>query len=422
MASSEPCDGARDRMLLNGRFKPQAISAISAAGEPAPAHAPGRLHPLGATWLACWLLDPVSKVSAEVHAALIADLDLSVAGIGASVSNFLLLNAICCWLTKAPIFFAFLAGNFLLCALRLAAALLAIRTRPGQRIWGTDFYIFVTLLWCLLEGALTGAAVFSSFSAMQVLGSAAALAPQGVLAARNFSAPRFAMAIILCLDLPYVAGATYSPDHWLVVVLLFTPGYLIATFTAVKHFQKLSIENYVARFASQRQARRDPLTGVLNRLGMAEALDRATSAEGCLTLFLMDLDGFKKVNDTFGHAAGDVLLQMVTARLHEVARKQDSLARLGGDEFALIAPGLTAAAGAGMAARIVAAISAPEYRLCEGMTARIGVSVGYACAPEDGCTLQGLSELADAALYAVKQRGKGSWQRASQTSFLPRPK
>jgi diguanylate cyclase (GGDEF)-like protein len=306
----------------------------------------------------------------------------------------------------------FLAGNILLCAVRLTAALLAVRARPGERIWATDFYVLVTLVWCGLEGALTGAAVFSSFSAMQVLGSAAALAPQGVLAARNFSAPRFAMAIILCLDLPYVAGATFSPDHWLIVVTLFTPGYLIATFTAVKHFQKLSIENYVARFASRQEARRDPLTGVLNRLGMAEALERARGAADSLTLFMMDLDGFKMVNDTHGHAAGDVLLQMVTARLHEVARKQDSVARLGGDEFALIAPGLGAVAAAGMAARIVAAVSVADYRLCDGVTARVGVSVGYACAPEDGCTLQGLSELADAALYAVKQRGKGSWQRA----------
>jgi len=400
-------------MSSSGKLKPLFVASLFRAGDVTQAAARGHLDRRGRTSAVRWLLDPISHISAEGHAALIGDINISLHGISASITNFLLLNLICCWLTHAKLFFAFLAGNILLCILRVAAVLLVAHNPPGKHIWRTDFYILTTLLWCLLEGALTGAAVFSSIGTIQVLASAAALAPQGMLAARNFSAPRFAMAIIFCLDLPYVAGATFSPEHWLIAVLVLTPGYLIGTLTSILHFQRLAIENYVARFASQQQAKRDPLTGILNRRGMTEALEQGACLLHPVTLFCMDLDGFKQVNDCYGHPAGDLLLQLVTARLSEVARMEDSVARLGGDEFALIAPGLLPDDAEAVAARIVAAISNAPYILSEeGISVRIGVSVGYACGPEDAISIVDLENLADAALYAVKQDGKGSWQRA----------
>ena len=235
---------------------------------------------------------------------------------------------------------------------------------------------------------MAGLTILSGVNALELMGLALAQAPQGVMATRNLPAPRFASAMILAMSLPFMMWLFFAPDHWL-------------------------IENYVAQFASRQQASHDALTGILNRRGLNDALERETQGNICFALFMMDLDGFKEVNDTHGHLAGDVLLQMVTARLHGVARKEDSLARLGGDEFALITPGLPTAAVEAVAARLVAALSEEPYVLNDGVVVRIGVSVGYVCAPEDGASLQLLNERADAALYAVKRGGKGSWQRAT---------
>jgi diguanylate cyclase (GGDEF)-like protein len=403
-------------MSLAGRIEPQAASGISQRASKPRQKTHGTLNPTGATRLVRWLLDPVSDVSAPVHAALIAELDLSASGSAVALVSFNALNAMSFWLTHAPVLLGLLVANVLVSLLRLASLLLVRRGDAATQAWRTDTYVLMTILWCVLEAAMTGRTIASNISVLQVVGVAVALAPQAAFATRNFPAPRFAMAIILGLNVPCSIWILFGPNHWLIALSVLSPGYLFGTIATIKRFQNLLIENYVAQFANKWQASHDPLTGILNRRGMNEALEIGAGRH--FTLFAMDLDGFKKVNDTHGHAAGDLLLKMVTARLHEVARKEDSLARLGGDEFVLIAPGLSAGGAEAVAARIVAAVSAPEYHLDGTVTARIGVSVGFACAPEDGATLQGLCELADSALYAVKQRGKGSWQRTSRAEVL----
>jgi diguanylate cyclase (GGDEF)-like protein len=366
------------------------------------------LDAYGHTKLAHWLLDPLVDLAPPVRAALIGGLDVSFPGIVTSYINFGAMIIVCCILTRSALFFSLLALHIGLSVLRTAGLMLVWR---GGAVWRTDFYIFSTLAWCLCEGTVSGAAVYSGLMPLAVLGTATAVAPLGALAARNFPAPRFAFGIVLSIDAPFVLCCTASPDHWLLLMTWFTPGFLLAIWTSIKYYQRLMIQHHEARFASSVQASSDPLTGALNRRGLAEAL--ANGAGTCLTLFYMDLDGFKQVNDRHGHTAGDVLLKLVTARLRAVARAEDSVARLGGDEFSLGAPGLPPAAAETMAARIVAAVSHEPYDLGGGIVARVGVSVGYACSPEDGVGIEALSARADAALYEVKQRGKGSWQRAA---------
>jgi len=400
-------------MSLAKRFEPQAVSGVSTAGDAPRRMTPGQLDPYGRTPIVRWLLDPVSNVSAEVHAALIGELDLSLLGTVVALVSFNALNIICCIITRAPVFFVFLAVNVLLSALRLTALLLVKHGDAPKHLWRTDFYVLITLVWCAFESTMAGLTILSGVNALELMGLALAQAPQGVMATRNLPAPRFASAMILAMSLPFMMWLFFAPNHWLMALALMWPGYLYATFLTTQRVQKLMIENYVAQFASRQQASHDALTGILNRRGLNDALERETQGNICFALFMMDLDGFKEVNDTHGHLAGDVLLQMVTARLHGVARKEDSLARLGGDEFALITPGLPTAAVEAVAARLVAALSEEPYVLNDGVVVRIGVSVGYVCAPEDGASLQLLNERADAALYAVKRGGKGSWQRAT---------
>jgi diguanylate cyclase (GGDEF)-like protein len=156
------------------------------------------------------------------------------------------------------------------------------------------------------------------------------------------------------------------------------------------------------------QATRDPLTGLPNRTLLDEhlpaALSRARRNGGTIAVLFVDLDGFKAVNDTLGHEAGDVLLVAVAGRLRAAVRETDLVARLGGDEFVLVLEGLRRAQDVTIVAkRIVDAIGEPVP--LPGTLASVTASVGYALG--DGDSLADcLLRQADAAMYAVKTAGK----------------
>jgi diguanylate cyclase (GGDEF)-like protein len=172
-------------------------------------------------------------------------------------------------------------------------------------------------------------------------------------------------------------------------------------------------------------ALRDPLTGLFNRHGLRLNLDAilttARETGGHIIIFVGDLDGFKKVNDTLGHATGDQLLCLVGTRLKQTLRRNDLVARLGGDEFVLALPapaGPQDTAALSVASRALAAISTP-YQIGSEIV-KVGCSLGGACWPDDLLpTDQELSfpeqidqilALADEALYSVKRSGKGRMQ------------
>lgn len=152
-------------------------------------------------------------------------------------------------------------------------------------------------------------------------------------------------------------------------------------------------------------ARRDPLTGLANRRAFDEAL-AAASDTGGFALLLLDLDGFKAVNDRLGHAAGDELLRQVAARLTAKMREGDLLARLGGDEFAAILSATDATAAKAIADRAVSAVGLP-YAVF-GSSAIVGISVGIEVAHHgDKVDGEAVKAAADRALYAAKDAGKG---------------
>jgi diguanylate cyclase (GGDEF)-like protein len=162
----------------------------------------------------------------------------------------------------------------------------------------------------------------------------------------------------------------------------------------------------------------DPLTGLVNRRAFSEALDRhiARGAEAGLSVALLylDLDGFKPINDTLGHAAGDELLVEAAHRLRECVRGEDVAARLGGDEFTLILcempPEAAEQVAARVAARAVAALRRPMELSC-GVHS-VDVSIGVALAAPGTVDAQTLVARADAAMYAAKRAGGGRVQSA----------
>ncbi|ESR25548.1 GGDEF domain-containing protein [Lutibaculum baratangense] len=166
---------------------------------------------------------------------------------------------------------------------------------------------------------------------------------------------------------------------------------------------------------TRRLAERDAMTGLSNRVRfeaeLAALCDACAVSSSPGALLLVDLDGFKEINDTYGHAAGDDCLVEAARRLERVSRGMGSVARIGGDEFAVIVPPEGAVGAEELAARIVVAMAEPVRRGQSELA--FGASVGVALA--EACTSEELFARADAALYAAKGAGRGTF-RTSRAS------
>ncbi|MEZ5340250.1 MAG: EAL domain-containing protein [Acidimicrobiales bacterium] len=152
------------------------------------------------------------------------------------------------------------------------------------------------------------------------------------------------------------------------------------------------------------QAAHDALTGLANRALLSQRLDSQLAESSDLALLYIDLDDFKPVNDTLGHAAGDELLVECARRLHDAVRSDDLVARLGGDEFAAVIR--DPKSGEAVAERILASLSEPF--VLGDKHARVGASIGLALATDQDSASELLGK-ADAAMYAAKQGGKGGF-------------
>jgi len=157
----------------------------------------------------------------------------------------------------------------------------------------------------------------------------------------------------------------------------------------------------------------DSLTGLPNRRMFNDELRRLIArslrAQGDFALLLVDLDGFKQVNDIDGHDAGDALLVAVAERLKSLIRETDSVARLGGDEFAVLLPRTEEDSGIdATCARMLASLAEPLQ--LDGRTIQATASIGVAVCPQEGTTPDGLYKSADLALYEAKRAGRNTWR------------
>ena len=161
------------------------------------------------------------------------------------------------------------------------------------------------------------------------------------------------------------------------------------------------------------QAYHDQLTHLPNRVLFKDRLElaiaQAQRRNGALAVMFIDVDRFKLVNDTFGHAEGDALLRAIAARLSATLRRGDTLARLGGDEFTVLLPDIARPEDAEVIARKVLEAISPPIGLSKGQF-RATVSVGIALFPRDGSSAEELTRHADVAMYQVKRSGKNAYR------------
>jgi diguanylate cyclase (GGDEF)-like protein len=188
-----------------------------------------------------------------------------------------------------------------------------------------------------------------------------------------------------------LAGAAWGPA----AIVLALPAALAGAAVA----RRAEVRERSLRALSER----DALTGLVNRRGMEERLSyevaRHRRHERRFSVVAMDLDGFKAVNDRFGHDAGDEVLRAVARGLRQAVRDQDTVVRLGGDEFCVLAPEADDVQASHLTTRLREAVS----EAVEGM-GPLGVSAGWAVFPDDASTPAELLRVADEASLAAKRR------------------
>ncbi len=189
-------------------------------------------------------------------------------------------------------------------------------------------------------------------------------------------------------------------DAKMLGIAMLSVGLLMVRFVAAQYDQ------LIARLTLEKQnhdlANSDPLTGLANRRAIMAALEEMELSGANFGVALIDLDGFKAVNDTLGHHAGDALLQVVGARLLAAVGKNDTVGRLGGDEFIILLCEAGTDTDLSLASTaLLAGLCAPVE--IEGARATFGASLGTALFPADGSSIDALLKSADAALYAAKR-------------------
>lgn len=178
--------------------------------------------------------------------------------------------------------------------------------------------------------------------------------------------------------------------------------------------EKKQLQRYVSKLrGAERSLKKhaffDPLTGLANRLLLVDrfqlAMQHASRSRRQFAVLMVDLNKFKAINDTYGHAAGDTVLITVAQRLVSAVRATDTVARLGGDEFVLIVESFTEREQIVALGQKLIDLLAEEVVLDSGAVVSLGGSIGFAWYPTDGNNLKDILEVADQAMYFCKTSG-----------------
>ncbi|WP_235209726.1 GGDEF domain-containing protein [Sphingobium sp. Ant17] len=287
---------------------------------------------------------------------------------------------------------------------------------PALKAWERR-YAFLTYIFALLLAALHIRALVAHEPLVHIATISLIFTFGAGIVSRNASRPRLCVTSLSLVVLPTaVAMMMHAMNEFeqhlhaefFALQAFFLVTVALMSLQSVRHLYASSVEHLTTKHDLAKLARFDPLTGLPNRLLLRETFQanvQSSQTGEQMAIHYLDLDGFKAINDRYGHPAGDAMLREVARRLQLMIRTEDVACRLGGDEFLLLQCQVRHPDQADLLARrIIKQLSEPY--LIDGIEMRITVSVGIAMAPEFGLELERLMAFADTALYRSKAKGK----------------
>jgi diguanylate cyclase (GGDEF)-like protein len=362
-----------------------------------------------------WLLAGSPQEPDEIRNELLQQRARKTRTLAVAIFASLLIATIAAALTAAPWAYAWVVAELVLGSIRIYLMMKDVaKAKAAQRTGTTIAPIWAGLASVMLISAGCFQCVRSGDLPLTLMAGIGIANLIGGISSRNAGTPRYGALLICILTLPFAVATMLSPTPFLFLVGLQTPLYTVGMIFLLLENHKILLELHRSEHRNRQMAHHDLLTGLPNR-AMNQKLfadllagpgPDAVSIRSKLAVFCLDLDGFKAVNDGFGHATGDAVLVEVAQRLRASVRSVDYACRLGGDEFVVLLPDITDDEAVSVARRIISRISEPfEF----APTARIGVSIGIAAARRDGATADELLSAADRAMYEAKHRGKGGF-------------
>ncbi|HEX9213691.1 MAG TPA: GGDEF domain-containing protein [Bradyrhizobium sp.] len=362
-----------------------------------------------------WLLAGPRPQPDDIHNELLQQRTNKTGTLVVAVAASLLIASLSAALTGAAWAYAWVLAEIVLGSTRISLMMKALaKAKRDRRAPVNVAPIWAGLSSVVLISAGCYQCVASGIMPLILMAGIGLANLVGGIASRNAGTPRYGTLLICILTLPFALATMLSPVPFLFIIGLQTPVYTAGMIFLLLENHKILLDLHHSERNNRLMAHHDLLTGLpnraLNQKFFAEMLDGpwpdAASATSKLTVFCVDLDGFKGVNDRFGHAAGDAVLVAVAKRLCASVRDADVVCRIGGDEFVILLPDITDDEAAAVAQRIIARVAEPfEF----APAARVGASIGLASAPRDGMTADDLLSAADRAMYEAKRRGKGAF-------------
>jgi diguanylate cyclase (GGDEF)-like protein len=362
-----------------------------------------------------WLVDPRGLLPAEARLGLIHTIYGSFATfLGATLGAVAVSLAIAVRLPHPA--FIIWAGLEIVLALAQVSVLIAGRRATAEGREGpTDLHLLLALARAMSIGFGMLICMTSGDWVVACLACLSGTTSVGEICFRSYAAPRLVAALVAVSLGPCLVGALLSGETILVVLVLQIPLAMAGLIFAARQLNHMTVRSIIAERDNDRRIHHDPLTGALNRSGLGREVARRIGNAAPFTLFYLDLDGFKGINDSFGHRIGDALLKAVADRLKHACPSKDAIARIGGDEFVIVSEGATPREAERFGRRL-AAIIADEGFLIGCEAAFVGASIGAALFPDHGTDLGTLLGEADAALYRAKFSDSGRCVIAGSTA------
>lgn len=358
-----------------------------------------------------WLLNTHRKVAPNIRAELLKTINEPIKA--ACILHLCTFSAACLTYLTTSSFWSLLWA----CSEAIVAPTRIFLLRLLQASSSIDIAAFtwlnrITALWFFSLGLAAFGSVHSNNIALAIITSNLIIALQGGIASRLASTPRLATLLSILLISPTILGIWAVDEKWAYTIPI---AYILCFFgmhQLTKQNHKILLDKISAEHKNLVLLMRDPLTGLANRRKLRDQLQAFNSSPiRSYGLLCIDLDGFKAVNDQYGHLAGDQLLIAVSQRITSKLRSDDLACRVGGDEFIVILVDIDEDCAKRRAAELITILSAP-FKLPIGITACIGASIGIALNKSRKTPMESIVKQADDALYQAKRAGKGTYKLA----------